>query len=184
VINFDRPVGRFSVSNPEIAEAVLVAGNQVVVNGKRTVWCAQHDEVTLAPAPARKFEVASLSGGESVGIVRFLMSIKDPSPAVIEAVESAIAWFEQSQLKGIKWVDKSGDRIVVADPEGGSIWARFYEIGTNRPIFVGRDSVVKYSVAEIEHERRTGYNWYVDEPAKLLKKDYPAWKKKLSCQSC
>ena len=24
VINFDRPVGRFSVSNPEIAEAVLV----------------------------------------------------------------------------------------------------------------------------------------------------------------
>ena len=158
---------------------------QVVVNGKRTVWCAQHDEVTLAPAPARKFEVASLSGGESVGIVRFLISIKDPSPAVIEAVESAIAWFEQSQLKGIKWVDKSGDRIVVADPEGGSIWARFYEIGTNRPIFVGRDSVVKYSVAEIEYERRTGYNWYVDEPAKLLKKDYPAWRKsKPSCKSC
>ena len=41
---------------------------------------------------------------------------------------------------------------------------------------MGRDGVVKYSVAEIEHERRTGYNWYVDEPAKLLKKDYPAWR--------
>src|SRR2546426_11804999 len=34
VINFDRPVGRFSVSNPEIAEAVLVAPDQVLVNGK------------------------------------------------------------------------------------------------------------------------------------------------------
>ncbi|HEX4899413.1 MAG TPA: type II and III secretion system protein family protein, partial [Pyrinomonadaceae bacterium] len=34
VINFDRPVGRFSVSNPEIAEAVLVTPNQVLVNGK------------------------------------------------------------------------------------------------------------------------------------------------------
>src|SRR6185295_10048326 len=34
VINFDRPVGRFSVSNPEVAEAVLVTPDQVLVNGK------------------------------------------------------------------------------------------------------------------------------------------------------
>lgn len=34
LITFDRSIERFSVSNPEIAEAVLVAGNQVVVNGK------------------------------------------------------------------------------------------------------------------------------------------------------
>src|ERR1044072_6298168 len=34
VINFDRPVGRFSVSNPEIAEAVLITPDQVLVNGK------------------------------------------------------------------------------------------------------------------------------------------------------
>lgn len=34
LITFDRPIERFSVSNPEVAEAVLVAGNQVVVNGK------------------------------------------------------------------------------------------------------------------------------------------------------
>src|SRR6266567_1201947 len=34
LISFDRPIERFSVSNPEIAEAVLVTSNQVVVNGK------------------------------------------------------------------------------------------------------------------------------------------------------
>ena len=34
LITFDHQIERFSVSNPEIAEAVLVAGNQVVVNGK------------------------------------------------------------------------------------------------------------------------------------------------------
>jgi pilus assembly protein CpaC len=34
LITFDNSIERFSVSNPEIAEAVLVAGNQVVVNGK------------------------------------------------------------------------------------------------------------------------------------------------------
>lgn len=159
---------------------------QVIINGRRTVWCAQHDEVTLAPAPARKFELASLSGGESVGIVRFLMSIKDPSPEVIDAVDSAVKWFEQSELKGIKWVKKVDssqpggfDCVVVKDPES-STWARFYEIGTNRPIFAGRDGIVKFDVAQIEHERRTNYEWYVDEAAKLLKKDYPAWRKRIS----
>lgn len=34
VITFDSPIERFSVSNPEIAEAVLVSSHQVVVNGK------------------------------------------------------------------------------------------------------------------------------------------------------
>jgi len=159
---------------------------QVVVNGRKTVWCAQHDEVTLAPAPARKYEVVSLSGGESVGIVRFLMSIKDPSREVMDSIESAVAWFEQTQLNGIKWIEKADasqpggiDRVVVQDPKAGPIWARFYELGTNRPVFVGRDAVVKYSVAEIEHERRVGYAWYVEEPAKLLNNDYPPWKDKI-----
>jgi pilus assembly protein CpaC len=34
VIRFDQPIGRFSVSNPEVAEPVLVAPDQVLVNGK------------------------------------------------------------------------------------------------------------------------------------------------------
>jgi PelA/Pel-15E family pectate lyase len=160
---------------------------QVVVNGRRTVWCAQHDEVTFAPAAARTFEVTSLSGGESAGIVRFLMSIKEPSPAVVDAIESAIAWFEQSQLRGIKWIEKRDasqpggiDRLVVKDAEAAPIWARFYEISTNRPVFVGRDGVVKYSVAEIEHERRVGYAWYVEEPAKLLQDEYPKWRDRIN----
>ena len=34
VITFDKPIERFSVSNPDIAEAVLTTENQVVVNGK------------------------------------------------------------------------------------------------------------------------------------------------------
>jgi len=141
---------------------------QVVVNGRRTVWCAQHDEVTLAPAGARTFEVISLSGGESVEIVRFLMSLKEPSPAVVDAIESAVAWFRQSELK---------------DAEGKSVWARFYEIGPNRPIFVGRDGVIKYDVKQIEEERRKNYAWYVYDAAKLLSKDYPAWVNRRSLET-
>ena len=38
--------------------------------------------------------------------------------------------------------------------------------------------MIKYSLAEIEHERRIGYNWYVQTPSKLLVEDYPEWLKK------
>lgn len=158
---------------------------QVKVGGKLTVWCAQHDEVTLAPAPARAYEKISLSGAESVGLVRFLMGIETPSKAVVESIEAAVAWFGQAKLTGIKLVTKSDaslpngtDRVVVQDTNAEPLWARFYEIGTNRPIFCGRDGVVKYSLAEIEYERRNGYRWYVNSPAELLNKDYPAWQKR------
>jgi PelA/Pel-15E family pectate lyase len=160
---------------------------QVIVRGKATVWCAQHDSDTLAAAPARSFEPISLTAGESTGIVEFLMSIERPSRQIIEAIESAVDWFKASQLDGLRWVEirnplnrSDFDRVVIADPAAGPLWARFYQIGTNRPIFAGRDGVIKYKVAEIEKERRQGYQWYVTSPAKLLDKDYPAWKKKLS----
>ena len=32
--------------------------------------------------------------------------------------------------------------------------------------------MVKYSMAEIEYERRNGYRWYVDRPARLLDGEY------------
>ena len=58
------------------------------------------------------------------------------------------------------------------------IWARFYEIGTNRPIFSDRDSVIKYSLGEVGLERRTGYQWLKYWPKNLIEKEYPAWKAK------
>lgn len=160
---------------------------QVVVAGRRTVWCAQHDEVTLAPAPARTYEHISLSGQESVGIIRFLMSVEHPDVRIIDAVESAVAWFKSAQINGIRLVVKQDatklhgfDRVVVNDAGAPPLWARFYEIGTNRPIFSGRDSLIKYSVAEIEDERRNGYRWYTEEPATMINQDYPQWRRRIA----
>jgi PelA/Pel-15E family pectate lyase len=162
----------------------VILKTQVVVNGKKTAWCAQHDEITLAPAPARTYELVSLSGYESVGIVRFLMSIDNPSPEIKDAIRSAIRWFEAVEIKGIKVVEKPDpkqargyDRIVVKDKSAPPLWARFYAIGTNKPIFSGRDGVIKDTLAEIEAERRNGYSWYNDAPSKLLATDYPRWQK-------
>lgn len=158
---------------------------QIKVDGKLTAWCAQHDEVDYAPRPARSYELVSLSGHESVGIVRLLMSIEKPSPEIRRAVEGAVAWFDAVQIKGIKVVEqkdpqapKGKDRVVVNDASAPPLWARFYEIGSNRPMFCDRDGVVKYRLADIGHERRNGYAWYGDWPRSLLEKDYPAWKKR------
>ena len=166
-------------------EAILKT--QVVAGGQKTVWAAQHDETTFAPAAARKFEPVSLSGKESADIVEFLMSVENPTPQIVEAIESAIKWFQKSKLIGIRVVEKPDknlpkgfDRVVIKDEKASPLWARFYEIETNRPIFTGRDGIVKYNYMEIEAERRNGYGYYTDEPNELLNKIYPKWQQKLA----
>jgi PelA/Pel-15E family pectate lyase len=153
----------------------VILKTQIVQNGKLTAWCAQHDERTLAPAKARSYELPSLSGSESVGIVEFLMGIEKPSPEIVRAIEGAVSWFESVKITGIRVVQRDGDRVVVDDPAAPPLWARFYELGTNRPFFCGRDGVVKYKLSEIESERRNHYNWYTDRPARLLRESYPKW---------
>ena len=158
---------------------------QVSVNGKLTAWCAQHDEKDYKPRSGRTYELVSLSGSESVGIVKLLMSLEHPGPEIMRSVRAAIEWFEMAKLTGIKVVrkedpsaPKGSDKVVVPDPNAKPMWARFYEIGTNKPLFSDRDGVAKSSLAEIGYERRNGYSWLGYWPEGLLEKDYPAWKTK------
>ena len=155
----------------------LILKLQVVAKGKKTIWAAQYDENTLKPAPARKFEPVSLTAGESVGIVRFLMQEK-PTPEITDAIESAVAWYVKNKINGVRWERVKGENTVVKDKTAPPIWARFYQIESMRPIFIGRDAVIKYDVAQIEAERRNGYAWYVSEPNRLVNEDYQKWKAK------
>jgi PelA/Pel-15E family pectate lyase len=163
----------------------MILRTQIKQDGKLTAWCAQHDETTLAPAWARAYEPPSLSGSESVGIVRFLMEIERPTPEIVAAIEGAVAWFKAVAIQGLRlenFTDATGrkDRRVVPDAGAPPLWARFYEVGTNRPIFLGRDSVVRYTYGEIEHERRNGYAYYGGWPARLLDTEYPRWRARRS----
>ncbi|MDQ5980726.1 MAG: hypothetical protein QG602_3703 [Verrucomicrobiota bacterium] len=158
---------------------------QVKQDGKLTAWGAQHDVNTLAPAWARKFEPPSLVSMESIGILKFLMTIPDPSPEIIAAIEAAVAWLGQAKLTGVREdhpprpdVSHKHDRVLVADPAAPPLWARFYELGTNRPLYGSRDGLIHYDLAEIEPERRGGYAWHSTDPQKFLERDYPRWRKK------
>ena len=113
---------------------------------------------------------SSLSYGDRKAVAR-----------IAAAIEGAVAWLKSVAIPGLRYetfngADGQRDRRVVADPSTGPLWARFYEIGTNRPIFLGRDSVVRYALSEIERERRAGYAYYGTWPASLLDADFPRWR--------
>jgi PelA/Pel-15E family pectate lyase len=127
---------------------------QYVQNGQLTVWCAQHDALTLAPVAARRMEPASLSGHESVGVVRFLLDYTAASRRVSEAVEAALSWFERTRL---------------LDERGEPRWARFADLETNRPLFYGgQDGIAYETFEEMAKHNGTDYAYYVTSPAGLL----------------
>ncbi|HSC67878.1 MAG TPA: pectate lyase [Cellvibrio sp.] len=152
-----------------------VLKSQVIVNGTRTLWGAQHDIKTLQPTKARAFEMVSLSTTESASMLSFLMDLKNPGSDIIQSVHAASAWYEQNKIVGKSWT--RGDAALKDDKNASPLWARFYEIGTNKPVFGDRDDTVYYDLAKVSEERREGYAWYSTDPNKTLKK-YVEWSKK------
>ncbi len=145
-----------------------ILNTQIEVNGILTAWCQQHDEFTLEPCSARAYELPSISASESVGIVEFLRSVPDPDIRIIRSINAAVKWFDSAKLEGLRWVEQDGDKVLIEDASAPYLWARFYEIGSNVPMFSDRDGKVYYDVSQISQERRTGYAWFGTWPSKQL----------------
>lgn len=171
----------------------MILRTQYVQNGVKTVWGQQHDNQTLLPTGARTFELASLTAGESCDVVRLLMEIPHPSDEVIEAVKSAMAWFDKVAITGIR-VEKVSipadqivnheypyDRVVVKDKKAPRIWARFYEMTDNTPFMCNRDGIKVYKLSDVKLERRVGYAWYTYAPEELFE-TYDIWLKKVEAE--
>jgi PelA/Pel-15E family pectate lyase len=185
-----KPLYAFVATDDIVSEATTafnkgidcILKTQIIVKGKPTVWCAQHDENTFLPAKARSYELPSFSGAESVGIINMLMEIPDPSPAIIKSVHGAIEWLDSHRIKNTRWesfTNKDGlkDRRIVYDPKAGDMWARFYDLETELPYVCDRDGIKKKTLEEIGYERRNGYSWYTTAPQEVIDK-YQAWKAK------
>jgi len=150
----------------------FILKSQITSNGKLTAWCAQHDPVTYEPVGARAYELASISGSESVPVIQFLMN-QEQTPEIRAAVEAAVQWFIESEQKDTEYVRKASDGVYFKNTTGHRTWYRFYEIDTNLPIFCDRDGIMKHDILEIGEERRHGYAWAGDWAKKLL----PAYEK-------
>lgn len=165
---------------------------QVRQDGKPTGWAGQYDDATLQPAQGRNFELPSIAAQESVGVVRYLMSIPDPSPAVVAAIDGAVDWFRRVEIAGwrietfdaplerYKYHTSSKDRRLVRDPAAAGLWARFYDLQDNSVVLATRESERVAEYSDIPRERRTGYEWYGPWPQPLLDLEYPNWKKGLA----
>lgn len=89
-------------------------------------WAQQYNE-QMQPAWARKFEPPAITGGESQGAIRILLTLyrHTGDAKFLAPIPKALDWLERSQL-----------------PEGGL--ARFYELRTNRPLYFTKDYVLTH----------------------------------------
>lgn len=147
-----------------------IVRSQIMVNGVRTVWGQQHDPFTYEIVPARRYELAGLSGRESAGVMTYLMTLPSPDSAVVEAVHAAGDFFRANVQRRVRYDFREG---FVKGTAQDSTWARLYEIGTYRPIFANRDGRKLYDWNQLT-DRRTGYAWFGKEPETPMRR-YVRW---------
>ncbi len=158
---------------------------EIVENGVKTAWAQQYDALTLEPTSARNYEMAALISDESFPIVEFFMSLPNPTPAEAAAVHAACAWFTKVEIFGYRFgsgnffADRRSPegRKLVAVAGAGPIWARYYQIGTDKPIFGDRDKAIHDDVNELSLERRNGYSWFNTAGVAVLN-EYKSWAQK------
>ncbi|MGQ9731664.1 MAG: pectate lyase [Candidatus Zipacnadales bacterium] len=104
-------------------------------------WAQQYDH-DMKPAPARWFEPAAVNGAVTPRNIRTLIELYRATrdEKYLKPIPPAIKWLQTSRLPNGKW-------------------ARFYELGTNKPLYVNMDRQVVYVYDETI---RPGYSWEDD----------------------
>ena len=159
-----------------------VLATQVRIDGRATIWAAQYDETSLQPAKARAYELPSLAVSESVGVLRLLMRQPQPSPQVLAAVESGAHWLDAQRLRdlAIEKVDapneEGGHDVRIVAVPGASLWARFYGLDDEQPLYSDRNGERLARFSDVSNERRVGYAWHGTWPEKLLRQELPRWR--------
>ncbi len=113
-------------------------------------WAQQYN-TQMQPAWARKFEPASITGGESQGAIRILMDVyrHTGDKKYLEPIPRALDYLEKSQL--------ASGRL-----------ARFYELQTNKPLYFTK----QYELVYTDNDLPTHYSFTVPSNVRKLKSDY------------
>lgn len=90
-------------------------------------WAQQYNS-RMEPDWARRFEPPAIASSESVGVIQALVELyrSTGERKYLEATVPAVEWLERSRI-------------------GEGKWARFYELQTNRPLYVTRDYTLTYT---------------------------------------
>ena len=114
-------------------------------------WAQQYN-YDMKPASARWFEPAAVNGAATPRNIRTLIDLylEIGDEKYLKPIPAAINWLERSRLEDGRW-------------------ARFYELGTNKPLYVNMDRKVVYDFVNI----RPGYSWranYASSAIRLYEK--------------
>lgn len=103
-------------------------------------WAQQYD-VEMHPAWARIFEPPSITGGESQGILKTLLLLyrETGKKKYLEPIPRALAYYRKLRLPTSGDVSAYRSR---ACPEGSVCMARFYELKTDRPLYITKGTRV------------------------------------------
>ena len=128
----------------ELLRAALRGGDFIIlsqISCGQAGWAQQYSH-DLKPARARSFEPTAICSAVAARNIRTLVDLYLVSRdrKYLSPVAKAAAWLDKSKL-------------------AADTWARFYEVGTNRPIYGDRDGKVYYKLDQISEERRKGYSW-------------------------
>jgi hypothetical protein len=113
-------------------------------------WAQQYD-VNMQPTWARKFEPASITGGESQGVMQTLLKIyrETGDKKYLEPLPRALAYYRRSLL--------ADGRL-----------ARFYELKTNRPLYFTK----KYELTYDDGDMPTHYGFKVGSRLDAIAREY------------
>jgi hypothetical protein len=113
-------------------------------------WAQQYD-FDMHPSWARKFEPASVTGGESQGVLRMLLKLyrETGQRKYLEPIPRALEYLRRSRL-----------------PDGRL--ARFYEFGSNKPLYFTKDYVLTYDDGDMP----THYSFKVSDGTDAITREY------------
>lgn len=134
--------------------------SQITVNGEKSAWCAQHNPTTYKPEMARSYELASISGCESVGIITFLRAQTDNQQAQ-DAAESARLWLKARRMENVTYSKNNAPNFFSAK-SGSYCWFRFYDLTNGQGFYCTRQGKTYTDIAQFyaaDSERATGYDW-------------------------
>lgn len=118
------------LKKPEYLEAARRGGDFILLAqlpNPQAGWAQQYN-FAMEPAWARRFEPPSVSSGESAGIIRTLVDlyVATGDEKYLKPIPPAIDWLKRSQT-------------------GTNKWARFYELGSNKPLYFTKDYGLVYT---------------------------------------